>query len=259
MKWLNFWRRQRALAQCAPFSEKRMQDRAMRIAAFRARRGKQTAQPFVHQQAFDRAVAELVCAIPVPKEAAEWFVNEKLVAAVRKRAWKKTARNPTVVAISLAVAVILAIVVHNFLEHLKEFPGSAAARKLLTVASATRVSQLEPVRTDAGELTDLFFMKHRLEHYDVPPEFSRLRTIGYRVFDDEEGHPVAQIEVAEKRMQLFLFPAEKQKDGRDPAFSGWRYIDQEGWVGAVRQRQGVCFMAAMRGRKKDLATYLPKE
>ena len=229
----------------------------MRIAAFRARRSKQSAEAFAHQQAFDRAVGELVQAVPVPKEAAEWFVNEKLVAAVRKRAWKKTARNPAIVAIGLAVAVILAIAIHNFLEHLKEFPGSTSARRLLTVASATRISQLESVRTDAGDLSDLFFMKHHLEHYDVPPEFSRLQTIGYRVFDDDEGHPVAQIEVSEKRMHFFLFPAEKQKDGHDPAFSGWRYIDQEGWVGVVQQHQGVCFMAALRGRKKDLTSYLP--
>ena len=231
----------------------------MRIAAFRARKSRQTGEAFAHQQAFDRAVGELVRVIPVPKEAAEWFVNEKLVAAVRKRAWKKTARNPAIVAIGLAVVVILTIAVHNFMERLNDFPGSGSARKLLTVASTTRVSQLEPVRTDAGELSDLFFMKHRLEHYDVPPEFSRLRTIGYRVFDDDEGHQVAQIEVSEKRMQFFLFPVEKQKNGRDPVFNGWRYIDQEGWVAAVQQHQGVCFMAALRGRKKDLVTYLPNE
>jgi hypothetical protein len=259
MRLLNIWRGQRALAQCAPFSDRPAQDRSMRMAAFRARKSKQSAQAFAHQQAFDRAVAELVQAVPVPKEAAEWFVNEKLVAAVRKRAWKKTARNPVIVAIGLAVGVILAIAIHNFLQHLKEFPGSTAARRLLTVASVTRISQLEPVRTDAGDLSDLFFMKHHLEHYDVPPEFSHLQTIGYRVFDDEEGHPVAQIEVSDKRMHFFLFPVEKQKDGRDPAFSGWRYIDHEGWVGVVRQHQGVCFMAALRGRKKDLATYLPRD
>jgi hypothetical protein len=235
-----------------------MQDRAMRLATFRARKSKQSGQDFAHQQAFDRAVAGLVRAVPVSKTASEWFVNENLVAAVRKRAWKKTARNPVIVAIGLAVAVILTIAVHNFLEHLKEFPGSGSARKLLTMASATRISQLEPVQTDAGDLSDLFFMKHHLEHYDVPPEFSHFPTIGYRVFDDEEGHPVAQIEVSEKRMHFFLFPVEKQKDGSDPAFKGWRYVDQEGWVGVVQQRQGVCFMAALRGRKKDLASYLPK-
>jgi hypothetical protein len=258
MSWLNVWRRQRALVECAPFSDTRMQERPMRIALFRARKGKQTAQKFSQQQAFDRAIAALVRAVPVPKAAAEWFVNEKLVAAKRRRDWKKTARNPAAVAAGLAIAVILVIGTNMFLERLHEFPGSARARKLLTVASSTRIAQLEPIRTNAGELADLFFMKHRLEHYDVPPEFARFRTGGYRVFDDEEGHQVAQIAVDEKRMQFFLFPAEKRKDGRDSEFKGWRYLDHEGWVGAVQLRHGVCFMAALRGRKKDLATYLPK-
>jgi hypothetical protein len=259
MSWLKFWQRQRALAQCAPFSDTRMHDKSMRIAAFRARKGKHTAQTFAHQQAFDRAVAQLVRAIRAPKEAAEWFVNENLVAAVKKRAWKKTARNPTVLAIGLAVAVILAIAVHNFLEHLKQFPGSETAQKLLVVAGSTRISQLEPVSSDAGDLTDLFFMKHHLEHYDVPSEFSHLHAIGYRVFDDEEGQQVAQIEVGEKRMQFFLFPATKEKDGRTSELKGWRFLDHEGWIGAVQQHRDVYFMAAVRGRKKDLTAYLPNE
>ncbi len=258
MNRLTLGRRQRALAQCAPFSDTRLQDRAMRIAVFQARNNRPTAEGFSHQQEFDRAVAALVREVPVPAEIAEWFVNEKLIGPKRRRTWKKAARNPTVVAIALAIAVIFGISVHMFLQRLNDFPGSAAARKLLTVASSTRISQLEPIQTDAGELADLFFMKHRLEHFDVPPEFARFRTIGYRVFDDDEGHPVAQIEVGEKRMQLFLFPAETKKDRRHPDFSGWRYVDQEGWVGAVQQRHGVCFMAALRGGKKDLAAYLPK-
>jgi hypothetical protein len=111
-------------------------------------------------------------------------------------------------------------------------------------------------------LGDLFFMKHQLERYDVPPEFADFRTIGWRVFDDEEGHRVAQIWVVEKKMQFFLFPAEKNpKTGATREFSGWRYVDQEGWAGVVRERSGVCFMAALRGQEKDLAPYLgtPKE
>jgi hypothetical protein len=103
----------------------------------------------------------------------------------------------------------------------------------------------------------LFFMKYRLEHYDVPPEFSRQRTIGVRVFDDDEAGQVAQIGLAEKRMQLFLFPARRDsKTGKPEEFEGWRYIEQEGWTGAVEARKGILFMAAVRGPKKDLAPYL---
>ena len=112
---------------------------------------------------------------------------------------------------------------------------------------------------DAGTLGDLFFMKHQLEHYDVPPEFADFRTIGARVFDDEDGHRVAQIWVVEKKIQFFLFPAERDpKTGAVREFSGWRTVEQESWAGVVREKNGVCFMAALHGRPIDLAPYLPK-
>jgi hypothetical protein len=118
---------------------------------------------------------------------------------------------------------------------------------------------LDPVKTNAGALGDLFFMKHRLSHYDVPMEFADLRTLGARVFDDEEGQRVAQVWVVERRMQFFLFPAERDvKTGATRHFNDWRSITQEGWSGVVKEENGVCFMACLRGRQKDLAPYVAK-
>src|SRR5205807_54897 len=136
---------------------------------------------------------------------------------------------------------------------------AAIHRARLTEASSAHSMMLDPVKTDAGALGDLFFMKHRLAHYDVPPEFADLRTLGCRVFDDEEGQRVAQIWVVEKKMQFFLFPAERDpKTGMAKEFSGWRYVDQERWTGVVKEKNGVCFMAAVRGSEKDLAPYISK-
>ena len=126
-------------------------------------------------------------------------------------------------------------------------------------AGSSRSILLDPVKTDAGALSDLFFMKHRLEHYDIPPEFAEFRTLGCRVFDDEESRRIAQIWVVEKRMQFFLFPADRDvKTGAVKHFPGWRVVDQEGWTGVVEERNGVCFMAALRGREKDLTPYISK-
>jgi len=130
----------------------------------------------------------------------------------------------------------------------------------VTVAASTLPVMLDPVSTEAGTLSDLFFMKHGLEHYDVPAEFADFRTIGCRVFEDEESRRIAQIWLAEKRMQLFLFPAERNtKTGAVLRFPGWRYVSQEGWVGAVKEQSGVCFMAALRGKETDLAPYLANQ
>jgi hypothetical protein len=247
-----------ALARCAPITEKPGTDRAMRVAIQRARQGKKAA-PFAQQQAFDGALARLVRAIPVDAQVAELFANESLIPLVKQR-WKKILLNPVVIAIALAIVVIGGIFAYRVREHMRDFPGADDARRLLSVAASTRSVLLDPLKTDAGALSDLFFMKHRLEHYDVPPEFADFKTLGSRVFDDDEVHHVAQIWAVEKRMQFFLFPAEKDpKDGSVKDFSDWRFVEWEGWTGAVRQRNGVCFMAVIRGQEKDLVAYLEKQ
>jgi hypothetical protein len=250
-------RRKRALLNCAPISHQNLNDRAMRSTLVRAA----DSSDFVNQQNFDRAVAERVRLIPIPPETAEWF-SEKDLPVGSKWTWKKMVRNPAVLAISIAVLVIAGVFVWQLLAGLNEFPGSATARKLLAVASSTRPVMLDPVSTEAGTLSDLFFMKHGLEHYDVPDEFADFRTIGCRVFEDESSRRIAQIWLAEQRMQLFLFPAERDtKTGAVLKFPGWRYVHQEGWVGAVKEQSDVCFMAAVRGNDKDLEPYIgkPKE
>jgi hypothetical protein len=250
-----FSRRHRLLLQFAPISEERVRDRHMRVALHRARKD----EGFAAQQNFDRAVAALVRAIPIPQAITDWVPSEAVISATR-RPWKKYAQHPAILATAMAVAVIAGVFVFHVIDHLNDFPNEATARKLLGEASSTRSVLLDPVKTDAGELGDLFFMKYRLEHYDVPSEFADFRTLGYRVFPDEEAQRVAQIWVVEKRMQFFIFPAEKDpKTGAPKEFSGWRYVDQEGWTGVIQERNGICFMAAMRGRQKDLAPYIAKK
>jgi hypothetical protein len=254
MKTPRLSRRLRALANCAPITEERMRDRSMRSAVSSAGNSSE----FVNQQSFDRAVATLVHSIPIPPETAEWFSTKDLVSP-SKWTWRKTVRNPAVLAIAIALVVIAGVLVFQFVGRLNDFPGSATARKLLTIAGSTRSVLLDPVSADAGTLSDLFFMKHGLEHYDVPAEFADFQTIGCRVFEDDQSQRVAQIWVAEKRMQFFLFPAERDvKTGAVLRFPGWQYVHQEGWVGAVTEHNGVCFMAALPGRERDLAPYIPK-
>jgi hypothetical protein len=250
--------REKALARLAHITEKPGTDRRMRVAILRARRKAAMGAQFDLQQRFDKSLAALVQEIPVSAEIAEWFRNEKLIPRA-KRSWRRVLRNPAAHAIALAVIVIAGVVVFNVLERMKEFPGSGTARKMLTVASSMRGVQLDPVSAEAGALGDFFFMKYRLEHYDVPPEFADLRAEACRVFDDDEGHRVAQITVPERRLQFFLFPAVRgRRDAKPLQFSGWRFVEHEGWTGAVQMEDGVCFMAALRGDKKDLTPYLTK-
>ncbi len=244
MKMPRLSRRQRMFVQCAPFTEERIRDRAMRAAVFRVHK----TDEFANQREFDRAVAALVQTVPIPEGVTAWL-SKGIYVAAPKRTWKQALQNPAVLAIGIM----------KLIERMNEFPGGTTARRLLTVASSVHSLMLDPVKTDAGALGDYFFMKHRLPHYDVPPEFADLRTLGCRVFDDEEGQRVAQIWLIEKHMQFFIFPAERDlKTGAARHFSGWRYVDQYRWTGVVQERNGVCFMAALRGSEKDLAPYISK-
>jgi hypothetical protein len=255
MKMPHLNRRQRMLMRCAPFNDERVHDRAMRAAVFRVRK----TDEFDNQRKFDRAVAAVVQAAPIPAEVTEWLSKGTFVAAP-KPTWKKALQNPVMVAIGIAVGVIAGIFVFKLVERLNSFPGETTAKRLLTVAASAKPMMLDPVKTDAGALGDFFFMKHRLAHYDVPPEFAEFKTLGCRAFDDEEGQRVGQVWVVEKRMQFFLFPAERNpKTGAALHFNGWRYVDQDRWTGVVEEKNGVCFMAAVRGGEKDLAPYISKK
>lgn len=249
-------RRELMLVRIAPISDKTGTDHRMRVAIMRAKRKGPLAAEFSNQQGFDRAIAALVKNIPVSAEISEWFRNEKLIPQ-KRRGWRRLVRNPVVISIAVALAVITGVVVVNILEGMKQFPGSDTARKMLTVAAGMRGVPVDKLEADAGSMSDFFFMKYRLEHYDVPPEFADLQTSGVRVFDDEDGRRVAQIMVPEKRMQFFLFPAARNPgDAKPLEFEGWRFVEQEGWTGAVRASDGICFMAALRGPKKELLPYL---
>lgn len=245
-------RRDRTLIHCAPLREEYVDDRALRTAVHHAKKN----EAFAIQQKFDRAATALVQAISIPKEITEWVPTETFIAPPR-RSWKRYAQNPALLATAIAVLVIAIVGVFQLVDRLNRFPGQTTSLRLLTTASSNKSMMLDPVKTDAGALGDFLFMKHRLVHYDVPPEFADLKTLGARVFDDEEGQRIAQIWVVEKKMQFFLFPAERDvKTGVAKHFSGWRYVDQDRWTGVVKEDNGVCFMAALRGSEKDLAPYV---
>ncbi len=254
-RWLS--RRKRELIDVAPIGDGPPSDRAMRSALETARTIPETAASLSAQHHFDHALAELVRRIEIPKQAEEWFVNGALIKGA-KRSWKKTARHPAILATALAVLVMAGIAVFFFIERLNEFPGSATAKKMLVVASASPRSQFDRLNTDAINLGDYFFMKFQLEHFDVPMRFSDFRATGARVVEDGDGLRVAQVLLAENGVQFFLYSVEPEaaRKGAKPGPPTWRYVESEGWAGAVEVSDGICFMIAMHGSEQELRAYV---
>ena len=254
-RWLS--RRKSDLIECAPIGGALPNDRAMRSALECARTIPEAAASLTAQQQFDQALAKLAGAITIPKEVEQWFVNAALIKGA-KRSWKKTAGHPAILATALAILVMAGIAIFFFVERLHEFPGSETAKKMLVVASNARRAQFDALNTDAINLGDYFFMKFQLEHFDVPMQFTDFRASGARVFEDEDGHRVAQVLLAESGVQFFLYPAgtTETRASPTPGRSVWRYVTSEGWAGAVEDHDGILFMIAMRGSEEELRSYL---
>ncbi|MBO0696591.1 MAG: hypothetical protein J2P56_10910, partial [Verrucomicrobia bacterium] len=90
-------------------------------------------------------MAELVGQVPIPPESAEWFSEQNAIRP-RKWTWRRIVLNPAVLAISIALLVIAGVFAFHLADRLNDFPGSATARKLLSVAGSTRSVMLDPVR-----------------------------------------------------------------------------------------------------------------
>jgi hypothetical protein len=229
----------------------------MRSARETARTIPEAAATLNAQHHFDVALANLVHKISIPKEAEKWFVNAALIKGT-KRSWKQTARHPAMLAIALAMLVLAGTGIFVFFERLHEFPGSETAQRMLATASNARHLEFEKINTGTINLGDYFFMKFQLEHFEVPIQFSDLRARGVRVFEDEDGVRVAQVLLAESGMQFFFYTARGSDPPKatSPAKPNWRFVEGEGWAGAVEQRDGVCFMIAMHGSEQELRAYL---
>jgi len=59
-------------------------------------------------------------------------------------------------------------------------------------------------------------------------------------------------------VQFFLYPADRGTTRTVPRRGQqvWRYVEGDGWAGAVLERDGVCFMIAMHGSEEELRSYL---
>src|SRR5581483_6400050 len=118
-------------------------DRALRKAVHRVKKS----EAFVTQQKFDKAAADLVQAIHIPKEIIEWVPTETFIAPPR-RTWRRYVQNPALLATGIAILVIAIVAVFQLIDRLNRFPGQSTALRLLTTASSNKSMMLDPVKTD---------------------------------------------------------------------------------------------------------------
>jgi len=113
---------------------------------------------------------------------------------------------------------------------------------------------LDPLKAEAGFVRRLSFYENIVcSIYDVPPEVRRnSRRSGARVVPTTRKGQTRRGRrgcVGKNACNSFFFPGggRDAKTGVVKHFNGWRYVDQDRWTGVVQERNGVCFMAAIRG------------
>jgi hypothetical protein len=165
---------------------------------------------------------------------------------------------PRTILLAVGVGLVATICMVIFLisDRLSTFDGADRITELLDSADNLTGDEFEPVATNAGDLEDWFFLKHGLEHYTVPKQFSGIRTVGCRVFKFN-GATVAQImAVADREILLYMFPSDdlgiKVRNGK------WETVEGDSWVGAVTGVNDTCFLVAFKGNKSEMKQFLAK-
>jgi hypothetical protein len=159
-------------------------------------------------------------------------------------------------AVGIGLVATVSMIIFLISDRWNTFDGADRITELLDSADNLTGDEFEPVATNAGDLEDWFFLKHGLEHYAVPKQFTAVRTIGCRVFKFN-GATVAQImAVADREILLYMFPSEdlgiKIRNGK------WETVEGDSWVGAVTGMSNTCFLVAFKGNKTEMKQFLAK-
>ena len=167
----------------------------------------------------------------------------------------KRARPRTIVlAVGVGLVATLCMVLFLISDRLNSFEGADRISELLESADNLTGDEFEAVETKAGDLRDWFFLKHGLEHYAVPKQFSNIKTVGCRVFKFDRATVAQIMAVTDKEILLYMFPSRdlgiKVRKGK------WEIVEDEKWVGGATGVDDICFLVAFKGTKEEMKDFL---
>ena len=207
------------------------------------------------QMDFDEQVVEAIRHIFPPDDFAEKLgklaVKRRATLRTRSRQWL----NPAALAVVFGMILIAGVAVHLTLESRASFPGKEAVAKMIDLCGEMNGTEFEArsAAVAASQLADTLYMAG-FEGFALPPEFAGLPAVGWRVFR-LHGHRVAQLAIDSREAIVFVFRASDfgVQTGAEPE---WRILEQNGWVGALNERGGLCTLVVFRGRRDEMQQFL---
>lgn len=205
------------------------------------------------QTEFDAQIIEAIHGISPPENlrARLGALNEAAAGGGRKlRAHLFT---PAMLAAVAGVLLIVGVSVFFVMESMANFPGREAVETMLETTSKLSGNEFEQVTTTTAQLGDWLLLRG-YEGYEAPPELAAAPVIGARVFV-QDGKKIAQYVVEQHESVVYEFHA-ADFGVQLPAEGGWRILEKNGWVAAVRQSGDHCLMLSLRGSAAEMRTFL---
>jgi hypothetical protein len=259
--------KQRTLLACCRPDADDHGDKKMREALNSLEADSTLKESFNTQAEFDRPLAALVQAVPLPENFDAEISTGLNRASHPQFSWRGLLREPAFWAVLLAFTFLVAWGGDMLYERAVGFPGDETVSKLIEgIAAAEAAGQhdggpgtpaatrFEAVSTESGKLGDTLFLKHNVEAFQVPAPFAHTQTISYRVLEKNDT-AVTQVKVLDHKMTFLIFPA--GEFGVDITPPGrWKFLSGEGWAAAAQVTDNVCFVAICPGTKEEMQTYI---
>jgi len=238
------------------------QDARLQKALRHAEQDNALKREFQQQTEFDDRMINLVESLPLPEGLLDRMKSLEAEPARRRLDWRAALKQPPVLAGLIGLVVMVGILIYFWMDRMQNFPGREALFRMLSTTQEMSGVELDPLITEAGKVGDWFLLKYGLEDFNVPPEFAAMKTVGSRIFK-QDNFPVAQIAVERDRdlgpfpesgLLFFIFRADDF--GVKLPSNRWYVFTQEDWVAAVRAEDKTCFMVAVRGTREQMDEFL---
>jgi hypothetical protein len=227
----------------------RSNDSAIEKAAKTAERDPELQRRLESQAQFDDQIDRAIHAIAPPAS-----LREKLHGNGEARVKGKPFAVTLLITILCSASVVIGLLVFFEIDRREKFGGSEAVAKIVGTAKNMSGTELTQVNNKTGQLGDWFYMRG-FEDFALPQEFAETRALGSRVFK-VDGHNIAQVGIQDNGGAL-LYLLRADDFGIDlPGDEDWRFRQYDDWAAAVRSRNGLCTVVALRGSKSDLKNFL---
>lgn len=201
---------------------------------------------YARQVELDRKAVAALGAVAVPDAALEGFSSKLGEAASRLNG----IGNPAMAAVGIGFALMVAVLVWNFLGRPAAFPPDAV--EVSEAALKFDGTGFEEAGIPAGELGD-WFMLRGFEGFFVPKGLGHLQA-GSASVSKIGNQPVAVVDAGDGSARFVVFKAAALGVVVPPG--EWRSGDVGGGkAGALRVEDGMCFLVLVKGSAADASDY----